>query len=368
MQMTENEKVIRQLYEITSQHEKGFAAQVKALLTLGCERFGLDIGILSKIDDDVYRVVYQVSPKEVALEDEATFDQAETYCALTLQADGPMAIEHMAKSEFNTHPAYDAFKLEAYIGMPLTVDGERYGTLNFSSPYPHQRKFSDTDIDALKLMAIWLEGELSRQDFQQKIMQQAEQLAEQNKLLKTMAHTDNLTQLGNRLSLFAELENRLMLAQRLKIPLSLVLFDLDDFKEYNDTYGHVAGDNALVEVARVVRKLARTTDYVARYGGEEFIILLPDTNLHEAVSTAERYSEALASIDNLQRQVTASFGVSTYQPTKDINVDYNELAERLIDQADKAMYHSKHAGKNCVNHYAKLGLSLRYPGEANMKA
>ncbi len=365
MEMAENEKVIRELYEITSHHEIGFPAQVEQLLTLGCQRFGMEIGILSRIDGDVYQVVHQVSPKDMPLQDEAEFTLAQTYCALTLQADGPVGIEHMADSEYNNHPAYDAFQLEAYIGMPITVDGKRYGTLNFSSPNPHTRDFSEIDIDAMKLMVIWLEGELSRQEFQQKIMQQAEQLAEQNKLLKTMAHTDNLTKLGNRFSLFAELENQLMFAQRLKIPLSLVLFDLDDFKEYNDTHGHVAGDNALVEVAKAVRNLARTTDYVARYGGEEFIVILPDTNLHEAVSTAERLSEAINEIEHLERPVTCSFGVSTHQPSKDNEVDYNELSERLIDQADQAMYHSKHAGKNCVNHYAKLGLSLRYPGEAN---
>ncbi|MDJ0832284.1 MAG: sensor domain-containing diguanylate cyclase [Gammaproteobacteria bacterium] len=365
MEMAENEKVIRELYEITSHHEIGFPAQVEQLLALGCQRFAMEIGILSKIDGDKYQVVHQVSPKEVPLDNEVEFDLDQTYCALTLNSDGPVGIEHMGDSEYSQHPAYEAFKLEAYIGMPITVDGKRYGTLNFSSPYPYRREFNEIDIDALKLMAIWLEGELSRQQFQAQIMQQAEQLAEQNELLKTMAHTDNLTKVGNRFSLFTELENQLMFAQRLKIPVSLVLFDLDDFKEYNDSYGHVAGDNALVEVARVVKDLARTTDYVARYGGEEFIVILPDTNLHEAVSTAERFSEALGAIKNLERTVTCSFGVSTYQPTKDIEIDYNELSERLIDQADQAMYHSKHAGKNCVNHYAKLGLSLRYPGEAN---
>ncbi len=359
MDMTENEKVIRKLYEITSQHERGFPALVKDLLMLGCERFELDIGILSHIEGDVYKVKHQVSPDDVPLNDEAQFNLPETYCSRTLEADGPFGVEHVARSDMNTHPAYAAFQLESYIGIPLTVDGKFYGTLNFSSPFAHERKFTEIDIDALKLMAIWLEGEISRQNFQEKIMQQAHLLEERNRALLEMARTDNLTQVGNRYSFFAELENQLMFSQRLKIPLSIILFDIDNFKEYNDTYGHIAGDNALVEVAKSARKLARATDYVARYGGEEFIVLLPDTNLQEAVLAAERYREAVSEIDNLECRVTGSFGVSTHPPSDDIHIEYVELSERLIDEADKAMYHSKHSGKNCVNHYAKLGLSLK---------
>jgi len=361
MEMTENEKVIRKLYEITSQHEKGFAIQVQELLALGCERFGLDIGILSNIEGDVYKVLHQLSPEDVPLTDEAQFNLTETYCSLTLEAEGPLGIEHVAKSAMSSHPAYAAFQLESYIGIPLEVSGNIYGTLNFSSPFPRERTFSETDIDALKLMAIWLEGEISRQIFQRKVMQQAKLLEERNQTLLKMTRTDSLTQVGNRFSFFAELENQLMFAQRLKIPLSLVLFDLDDFKAYNDTYGHIAGDNALVEVASTIAGLARSTDYVARYGGEEFIVLLPDTNLQEAVFTAERFRLAIMQIDNLDREVSSSFGVSTFPPSNEKSIDYDELSERLIDEADKAMYHSKDAGKNCVNHYAKLGLALKQP-------
>ena len=172
MKMTENEKVIRRLYQITSNHENGFTEQVRELLSMGCMRFGLEIGILSNIIDNRYCVVHQVSPNDVPLADEVEFNLPETYCAVTLAASKPVGFEHVGESEMSTHPAYVAFALEAYIGTPSKVEGEVYGTLNFSSPYPRKRKFSAIDIDALKLMGIWIEGELSRMQYQQKILQQ----------------------------------------------------------------------------------------------------------------------------------------------------------------------------------------------------
>ena len=354
MEMTENEKVIRKLYQITSNHENGFADQIRELLIMGCERFGVEIGILSHIVDDNYRVVYQVSPDSVPLTDDAQFDLPETYCALTMAANEPVGFEHVAESEINTHPAYKAFALEAYIGIPITVDDNLYGTLNFSSPYPRKRKFSAIDIDALKLMGIWVEGELSRIKFQEKIVQQAEELAERNKQLIKMTKTDCLTQVGNRHSFYEELSKYVKFSNRLQFPVSVVMFDLDYFKKYNDTYGHLAGDDALRAVASTIASKARATDYVARYGGEEFIILLPDTSQDYALKAAERFRAAVNEIDTLECPVSGSFGVSTHLPYQERKVDYEAISEKLTDEADQALYYSKHNGKNCVTHFNAL--------------
>ena len=152
--------LMRRLYEITSHHDKVFSEIVGELLSIGCERLGLDIGILSNVVGNSYRVVHQVSPVSVPLEDGAEFDLPITYCSLTLAADGPVGFEHVSRSEIYNHPAYETFALEAYIGIPVIVDSKPYGTLNFSSPFPRKRRFSDADIEALKLMGAWIEGEL----------------------------------------------------------------------------------------------------------------------------------------------------------------------------------------------------------------
>lgn len=354
MKMTENERVIRSLYEITSHHEKGFPEQTRELLSMGCERFGLDIGILSHIEADRYQVVHQVSPKEVPLEDNIKFNLPETYCAVTIAANMPVGYEHVGKSDLNNHPAYAAFQLESYFGIPVVVNGAVYGTLNFSSPFPSKRKFSEIDIDALKIMAIWIEGELNRLHYQQKILQQTMELEATNTKLEAMTRTDNLTQVGNRYSFFDELEKHLRLSQRQGNCLSIVMFDLDDFKNYNDSYGHVAGDVALVKVAKIIADHARTTDYVARYGGEEFIVLMPDSNSDNAVFAAGRLRAAIEAIDTLERSVTGSFGVSTFESADTPVRDYSSLSERLVDEADKALYYSKELGKNRVCHYAQM--------------
>ena len=354
MKMTENEKVIRKLYEITSNHETGFEQQMRELLTMGCERFGVEIGILSNIVDGSYHVVHQVSPDSVPLSDGAEFNLPETYCALTLAADEPVCFEHVAESEINTHPAYKAFALEAYIGIPIKVDGTDYGTLNFSSPYPRERQFSSIDIDALKLMGIWVEGELSRIRYQEQILRQAEELADRNKQLVKMTKTDSLTQVGNRRSYYEELTKYVKFAHRLNFPVSVVMFDLDDFKHYNDTYGHIAGDEALIKVADTIAYTARSTDYVARYGGEEFVVLLPDSGHEDATLTAERLRAAVKAIDTLACPVSGSFGVTTFFPYRKRKVELDTLAKKLTDEADRALYHSKKNGKNIVTHFSSL--------------
>jgi len=128
---------------------------------MGCKRFGLEIGILSNIVGSTYRVVHQVSPEEVTLTDEAQFNLAETYCAVTLALNQPVFFEHVAESRIRNHPAHAAFALEAYFGIPIMVHGSVYGTLNFSSPNPRKLNFTDIDLDTIKKMAMWIEDELT---------------------------------------------------------------------------------------------------------------------------------------------------------------------------------------------------------------
>ena len=160
--MQDSELVIRRLYDITSRYEEGLASQTRELLALGCERFGLEIGILAQVENDVYRVVQVVAPADLALTCGLEFQLGNTYCAETLRTNGPLACPHVGVSDLSTHPAYREFRLESYIGVPLVVGGRVYGTLNFSSPQPRERQFRDRDIDALQLMSTWIASELDR--------------------------------------------------------------------------------------------------------------------------------------------------------------------------------------------------------------
>ena len=134
------------------------------------------------------------------------------------------------------------------------------------------------------------------------------------------------------------------LAARQSLHTSLIMLDVDHFKDYNDAFGHPAGDEALRSVALTLREGVRLQDVVARYGGEEFVILLPATDAAMALTTAERLRAAIERQSGMPRPVTASFGVAT----SDAGASDTGL---LVEQADQALYHAKRSGRNRACHY-----------------
>ncbi|WP_108651100.1 sensor domain-containing diguanylate cyclase [Dongshaea marina] len=352
--ISESEKVIRTLYQITSNHSRGFPYQVQQLLQLGCDRFDLEIGILSRCSQNSYQVKHCLCPRDIPITQGQEFEIDKTYCEVTLKARQPVWFEHVGESELKSHPAYQGLGLESYIGIPVILENNTYGTLNFSSPVPRQRKFSPTDIDALKLMASWLSSELERQQREIKLRVANEELRRANLKLKEQSTTDELTQVGNRRLLNQKLDTYMLLAQRGMRPLSAVIIDLDDFKKLNDTYGHPSGDEALITLAYNLVQTARRGDLIARYGGEEFVVILPDTDEQGAMRSAERYRLSIEQTDSLVCPVTASLGIATYRPQEG-DLDPQYASDRLLCEADEALYHSKHTGKNRCSHYHKIG-------------
>jgi len=156
-----------------------------------------------------------------------------------------------------------------------------------------------------------------------------------------LALKDALTGLANRKRLDDEIEKEIWRAERYGKDLSLIMFDIDDFKKVNDTFGHPVGDHVLAELARVVRGVVRRVDIVARYGGEEFCILTPETPGSGACDLAEKLRQQIASSDfDAAGTVTVSFGVAQYLP--------GESSQSLLSRADQALYQAKAEGKNRV--------------------
>jgi diguanylate cyclase (GGDEF)-like protein len=179
-----------------------------------------------------------------------------------------------------------------------------------------------------------------------------ERLAEQNIKLAELAATDELTKTKNRRRFREDLDLLFSQACRYNSPLSLIMLDIDHFKQYNDTFGHPAGDEVLRLVGATLREHLRTHDVVARFGGEEFIILLPATGSDEALHVAERLRESLAECDWPHGKVTASLGVSMLNSTTPTAAD-------LVDQADRALYQSKEQGRNRVTLFQPSALSVQ---------
>jgi len=162
--------------------------------------------------------------------------------------------------------------------------------------------------------------------------------------LRRAADLDELTALSSRAFFRRAAKRRLTLSQENGLPLACIVLDIDDFKAYNDEFGHEAGDRALVCVARAMQDLARADDLTARQGGEEFVVLM-NGSLQDAVTVAERIrlrvEEACSPGRNegLLRQITVSLGVARLS-------DKANTLEGLLDAADQEMYRAKRAGKN----------------------
>lgn len=169
-----------------------------------------------------------------------------------------------------------------------------------------------------------------------------------NAKLRALSLSDGLTGLANRRSLEAFLDKEWRFALREKLPLTLIMLDVDWFKLYNDTYGHQAGDICLRRLADVLTQTAqRGGDLAARYGGEEFLVVLKKTDRSSAQALAEQIRLA---VENLRIRhaasktspfVTISLGISTMIPSQ------GKTYQQLIDAADRALYQAKESGRNC---------------------
>lgn len=167
-----------------------------------------------------------------------------------------------------------------------------------------------------------------------------------------MAITDQLTGVYNKTYLMRYLLQDIDSAIRDTFSFSLIIFDFDHFKNINDAYGHQAGDLVLKKIIEVIRRNIRQSDVLARYGGEEFIIFTPNSDLHCAVDLAERLKKAVAStrikISENTINVTISAGVSSFNSGTTSELSPAHVLDRMITEADNALYLAKANGRNCV--------------------
>lgn len=187
-----------------------------------------------------------------------------------------------------------------------------------------------------------------RKHYEEQIAEQQKKLREANEALEMLATSDALTGLKNRRAFKERLADEMRRAARYQLPLGLLLVDVDKFKQFNDTFGHPAGDGVLKHVARLLQAGARGSDFVARYGGEEFVVLLPNTDAEAAKVLSERLRIAIESATWPLREVTVSGGVATGIPKGVGDESLHTESEHLLSEADKALYQSKAQGRNRI--------------------
>jgi diguanylate cyclase (GGDEF)-like protein len=178
----------------------------------------------------------------------------------------------------------------------------------------------------------------------------------QQQLVK-LATVDDLTKLYNRRYFFERFNQEVERAKRYDRPLSCIIMDLDYFKQVNDTYGHLAGDQVLIDIAQILRNNCRRSDLAGRYGGEELIILLPETEAAGALIIAERIRERIGQHRTVDGKgavigVTVSMGVASLSRTELEELDANE---RIVQYADDALLQAKKDGRNRIEVYRPAG-------------
>ncbi|MTT50919.1 diguanylate cyclase [Alcanivorax sp. VBW004] len=471
---------LRELHHLSLLPGSDFAQLYAAYLEVGRRLLGLSIGIVSRIEDGDYEVL-AVQPGDGGISTGDHFPLGDTYCSTVVSKQGSVALHHVGElEEMRSHPVYVGMKLESYMAVPLYVQGEIFGTLNFSDPVPRHEPFGIEEMEFLELMgkslgqaleqdhldqqrqlavnkmeenmalfegafrhaaigmaivspqggwmrvnqalcnilgydeqtllasdfqtithpddlekdlnhvqallagkrnSYWMKKRYFHQDgrivwvllavsivrnadgtpryflsqiedvsaqvtAERALRQKQDELEQLNQELADMARTDPLTGLNNRLVLMENLRQEFRRCERSREPISVVFMDVDYFKHYNDTYGHMEGDVALQAVAAALRPVIRDTDVLARYGGEEFVALLPTANVQAAEGVAERCRHAVAGIASLSAPVSLSVGVATLLPCGE--ADEAKDPEALLSAADQALYAAKEAGRNCV--------------------
>ncbi len=222
--------------------------------------------------------------------------------------------------------------VRSWVGAPILSRGRVLGFLCLDSTQPDF--YTEAHAEALAILASQVGVALEN--------------ALLYKKMRKFAVTDGLTGLANRRRFDEELTREVQRGLRFGRPVSLLMIDLDDFKRYNDTFGHPAGDEVLKALAEVLRLNIRVVDMAARYGGEEFAIILPETDLKGAREVAERIRNRVQTMHTrfgLRRQITVSVGVAT-SPRHAMN------AADLVSAADQALYVAKRSGKNRVVAFA----------------
>jgi diguanylate cyclase (GGDEF)-like protein len=257
--------------------------------------------------------------------------------------DGRGSIRFLTAAAERLFRAINAELLDEEFTLPLGCGGKHkaHSERTRHSPAQIELRFSRARWKGETVCLISLADSRSRKSHLQR-------LQEANARLEVLARMDELTGLHNYRSLKEQISKELPRTGHRKSPLSIAMMDVDEFKDYNDAFGHPAGDEVLRAVGSLLKANVRPIDFVARYGGEEFVILMPGSDRREAFAVAERLRCAIESAPWPTRRITVSLGIAT------VDGRLNTFTA-LVAAADYALYHSKRGGRNRVTHFLDCG-------------
>ncbi len=227
------------------------------------------------------------------------------------------------------------YRTASFLSCPVTIGGNVIAVMSFTD-HAENKPFDKESLELFQAIAPQLAVSIDRATLKERAGE-----------FEQLSVTDALTGLLNRRYIEERLMEEIKRSNRHGFPMSFMMLDVDEFKSYNDTYGHPAGDEALKMVGHIIRETLRGADVAARYGGEEFAILLPQTISEEAVTIAERIRSNIEETAFPHRRVTLSIGVASCSAELC-------LAENIVSAADKALYNAKHKGRNRVQAFEDM--------------
>jgi len=271
-----------------------------------------------------------------------------------MESEVALVVADLESEGFSPAPPERSYKTRSFISYPLMLAGRKIGVLNVADKIGGGA-YDDVDLSLIDIIGAQIATALERAEWQERASE-----------FRLMSVTDAGTGLLNRRYLEERLNEELNRSRRYNYPMSFLMIDIDDFKNYNDINGHPAGDQALKITAHGLKAELRQEDVACRYGGEEFCILLPQTPINEAAAIAERIRSKIADTpypfgkNQPGGMVTISIGISTLSRHVDTSA-------AVIEAADRALYSAKGKGKNRIEFYQEtLGTSsdtLQLPDE-----
>jgi diguanylate cyclase (GGDEF)-like protein len=249
-----------------------------------------------------------------------------------LEKGKPVLVLDVARAQLSPAPADRRYRTTSFISYPIMIGERSIAVINFTDKVGGE-KFERRDLELLDSIAPQIAVAVDRMALRDKAGAYAQ-----------LSITDTLTGLLNRRYIEERLAEEINRSDRNGAPLTFMMLDVDEFKSYNDRYGHPAGDEALEMIGHILRENLRGADVAARYGGEEFSVLLPETSVEEAEAIAERIRRHVEVTKFPKRKVTISIGIAP------MGGNVNTVKE-LVSAADVALYEAKRDGRNNVKIY-----------------